>query len=111
MIHTITTDADGQPTFTCTAPAEEGCHIWADCLSADGCESDDEYCKHAPVRHDHCIYSEWYARPADTISMYVNEDGDDGGPLPANVSNGRIDIEWDECPMWSFDPVHTNGRA
>lgn len=107
--HYMSTDSEGQPTFTCTAPLDAECHIWADCLSTDGCESDDEDCKHAPVRHDHCILSEWFAHPADTIAMHRDEHGDTEVLPRPDMLHARIEIEWDECPIWSFSPVHANG--
>lgn len=108
MHHTMTTDDQGLPTFTCTAPLDADCHIWADCMSTEGCESDNEDCKHTRTRHDHCLYSEWFARPQDTIAMHMDEHGETDVRPRAGMVNARIVIEWDECPIWSFDPVHTD---
>lgn len=100
--HTMTTDADGRAHFRCWAPADAACRVWADCLSTDGCESDAEDCVHPQVHHDHCIYSEWWATPEDAECMHKNEYGDiDVTPKP-NMDDAPIDIEWDECPLWSF---------
>jgi hypothetical protein len=105
-MHTMTTDAEGQPTFFCTAPLDAPCHVWADCLSTDGCENVAvEDCKHEQVQHDGCIYAEWYSTPVDTIALHVDEHGDyDVTPLP-NMVDAPIEIEWDECPLWSFAPT------
>lgn len=101
--HTMTTDTQSRPTFTCTAPRTAPCHIYADCMTIDGCESRDENCQHAEVEHDACLLAGWYDEPADTGAMHLDlvEQESDTTP-PANVS-GPIEIEWDECPLWSFE--------
>lgn len=101
-VHTMTTDADGRATFRCTEAADADCHVWADCLSEDGCESADKNCAHERVQHDNCIYSVWWSTPEDASSMHTDENGDtDVTPKPS-MTDAPIDIEWDECPLWSF---------
>ncbi|PRB08595.1 hypothetical protein CQ047_11990 [Microbacterium sp. MYb72] len=100
--HTMTTDAEGRATFRCTEPADAACHVWADCLSEDGCESNDGDCTHTPVQHDNCIYSVWWSTPEDAESMHVDENGDSEVTPKPNMIDAPIEIEWDECPLWSF---------
>lgn len=100
--HTMTTDAEGRATFRCAEPIDAECHVWADCLSTDGCESEDEDCAHQQVQHEHCIYSEWWRTPEEAKSMHVDEHLDSDVTPKPNMVDAPIEIEWDECPLWSF---------
>lgn len=109
MSHTITTDAEGRGTFACTEPAGASCHVWADCMSTDGCETplDDDgnqTCEHPDVVHPGCIYSEWYEDAHAVECHHLNPVTQEFDVRPpANVTAAVVTFEWDECPLWSFE--------
>lgn len=110
--HTITTDADARPTFTCSAPAAANCHAWPDCLEGEDCTGPED-CEHPTTQHDSCLYAEWFSDPVEAAAMYLHED-DDTRAIPPNYT-APVLIEWDECPLWEFDravlPSHPVFRA
>lgn len=94
----IMTITDGVPSFTCTAPADAACHQYPDCE----CEHWGDDHEHPTVTHATCWLTEWY-RLGDIDQMYIDptERGTFTAEMPLNAS-GEIDIEFDECPLWSF---------
>jgi hypothetical protein len=96
----IMTITDGVPSFTCTAPADADCHKYPACE----CEHWGEGHEHPTVTNPQCWLALWYALgTGDTAEMYYSAERGDSGyeDMPANAS-GEIDIEFDECPLWSF---------
>jgi len=121
MSHTITTDAQGRGTFTCTMPANAKCHEWADCLSYDGCDNYDSdadergepECQHPVTVHATCLYSEWYDGADAVECMHLNPVTQESDVRPpASVAAEVVTFEWDECPLWSFpESVYLDAKA
>jgi len=97
--HIMTTDAEGKPTFTCDGTPTDDCHVYPSCDCEYWNEEHDK--EHKPESHELCLLANWYAHPTDTADMYIADGRFEGEIVPPNTS-GPIEIEWDECPLWSF---------
>ena len=104
----LVTVTDGVITkFECTNP-EAACHIYPEC----DCESwaDDHASErgagHAVVKHDDCWLQGWFDHGSPG-AVYSGDDyndmRDDGIPV-GMTRTGRIEHEYDDCILWSFEP-------
>ena len=98
--HTMTTDAEGKPTFSCNGAPSDDCHVYPDCDCENYTPAHDA---HKSVEHADCYLVGWYSHPIDSAAMYYPGDAHDAVPVPPNRA-GEIIVDFEVCPLWSFAP-------